>query len=186
MERFRPYLIMDCNYYLLPIFWLHLSSFVQLLLSLLEVPGVPLEPLAMAAGAIVSGAFFGDKMSPLSDKTNLAPAIANVSIFDHIRHMLWTTIPSLLITLSIFVVLGLQLDKKTESFLQMTSLLTALKNHFPIPTLVLGLIAAVITTYVTVPDITLGKIMTTAISVIRLKRVSPMWTSCYPAAGCRA
>lgn len=122
----------------------------------------------MAAGAIVSGAFFGDKMSPLSDTTNLAPAIANVSIFDHIRHMLWTTIPSLLITLSIFVVLGLQLDKKTESFLQMTSLLTALKNHFPItlwtllspllilvlatrrvkpiPTLVLGLIAAVMTT----------------------------------------
>ncbi|MEW9668446.1 Na+/H+ antiporter NhaC [Ammoniphilus sp. 3BR4] len=141
-------------------------------------------PLAMAAGAIVSGAFFGDKMSPLSDTTNLAPAVANVSIFDHIRHMLWTTVPSLVITLGIFVVLGLQLERQTESFSQMTDLLTVLKNHFPItlwtlfspllilvlatrrvspiPTLVLGLIAAVLTTYATVPDINLGKIMTTA------------------------
>ncbi len=63
-------------------------------------------PRPMVAGAIISGAYFGDKMSPLSDTTNLAPAMAGALLFDHIRHMLYTTGPSLLIALVIFAVLG--------------------------------------------------------------------------------
>ncbi len=60
----------------------------------------------MVAGAIISGAYFGDKMSPLSDTTNLASAMAGTDIFTHIRYMLYTTIPTMLITLIIFLVLG--------------------------------------------------------------------------------
>ena len=50
-------------------------------------------PVYMTAGAVVSGAYFGDKMSPLSDTTNLAPAVAGSNLFDHIKHMIWTTGP---------------------------------------------------------------------------------------------
>ncbi len=58
------------------------------------------------AGAIISGAYFGDKMSPLSDTTNLAPAMAGTDLFTHIRHMAKTTIPTMLITLVLFLVIG--------------------------------------------------------------------------------
>ena len=65
-------------------------------------------PMAMAAGAIISGAYFGDKISPLSDTTNLAAAMAGADLFVHIRHMLWTTVPSLIITLGVFTYLNFQ------------------------------------------------------------------------------
>ena len=61
---------------------------------------------AMTAGAVVSGAYFGDKMSPLSDTTNLAPAVAGSTLFDHVKHMIWTTGPSLTIALIAYLVLG--------------------------------------------------------------------------------
>lgn len=60
------------------------------------------------AGAIISGAYFGDKMSPLSDTTNLAPAVAGSDLFTHIRHMIWTTGPSISIALIVFLIVGLQ------------------------------------------------------------------------------
>ncbi|MDQ3420332.1 MAG: Na+/H+ antiporter NhaC, partial [Acidobacteriota bacterium] len=60
----------------------------------------------LAAGAVISGAYFGDKMSPLSDTTNLAPAMAGTDLFTHIRHMMWTTVPSILIALVLFAILG--------------------------------------------------------------------------------
>ncbi len=63
--------------------------------------------LGIAAGAIISGAYFGDKMSPLSDTTNLAPAVTGTDLFAHIRHMVWTTAPSFAIALLVFVVIGL-------------------------------------------------------------------------------
>ncbi len=62
--------------------------------------------LAMTAGAIVSGAFFGDKMSPLSDTTNMASSILQVDLFDHIKNMGWTTIPAFIISLILFAVLS--------------------------------------------------------------------------------
>ncbi len=61
---------------------------------------------AITAGAIVSGAYFGDKMSPLSDTTNLAAATAGVDLFEHILHMLWTTVPSFLLALVVFIFLS--------------------------------------------------------------------------------
>lgn len=63
-------------------------------------------PMEITAGAIISGAYFGDKMSPLSDTTNLAPAMAGSTLFDHIRHMIFTTGPSLLIALVIYGIMG--------------------------------------------------------------------------------
>ncbi len=68
--------------------------------------GLNLSP-AITAGAVISGAYFGDKISPLSETTNLAPAIAGSELFSHIRYMFWTTIPSIVTALLLFVMLGL-------------------------------------------------------------------------------
>ncbi len=66
--------------------------------------------LGMTAGAVLSGAYFGDKMSPLSDTTNLAPAMAGGELFDHIRYMTITTIPTISVTLLVFIIIGLNLE----------------------------------------------------------------------------
>ncbi len=66
--------------------------------------------IGMTAGAVLSGAYFGDKMSPLSDTTNLAPAMAGGELFSHIKYMSLTTIPTIAITLIIFIIIGLNLD----------------------------------------------------------------------------
>ena len=75
--------------------------------------GLNLSP-AIAAGAIISGAYFGDKMSPLSDTTNLAPAVTGTDLFAHIKHMAWTTTPSFLMALVIFMILGFGVDSDIE------------------------------------------------------------------------
>ena len=62
--------------------------------------------LAITTGAIISGAFFGDKMSPLSDTTNLASGIVKVDLFDHIKNMMWTTVPAFLIAFTMFAILS--------------------------------------------------------------------------------
>ena len=64
-------------------------------------------PLDQAAGAIVAGAYFGDKLSPFSDTTNLAPIAARSNLFDHIRHMLWTTTPAWLLGLLVYFLMGI-------------------------------------------------------------------------------
>ncbi len=69
----------------------------------------------LVAGAIISGAYFGDKMSPLSDTTNLAPAMAGTDLVTHIRYMSLTTVPSILITLVIFLVIGFTLETHETS-----------------------------------------------------------------------
>jgi Na+:H+ antiporter, NhaC family len=63
-------------------------------------------PAGMIAGAIISGAYFGDKMSPLSDTTNLAAGLTGTDLFDHIKHMLYTTVPGLAIALAVYAFLG--------------------------------------------------------------------------------
>lgn len=77
--------------------------------------------LGMTAGAVLSGAYFGDKMSPLSDTTNLAPAMAGGELFDHIKYMTITTVPTILVTLVIFIIMGFTIDATgsadTESIL---------------------------------------------------------------------
>ena len=67
-------------------------------------------PLGMTAGAILSGAYFGDKISPLSDTTNLAPAMAGTDLFTHIKYMLYTTVPTLIVTLIVFIIIGFNLE----------------------------------------------------------------------------
>lgn len=92
--------------------------------------GLGLSP-AVAAGAIISGAYFGDKMSPLSDTTNLAPAVAETDLFTHIRHMAWTTTPSLVIALILFTIIGFgaEVDADGDS---LASLQTTLADSFNI------------------------------------------------------
>ena len=67
-------------------------------------------PEGVIAGAIISGAYFGDKISPLSDTTNLAPAMAGTDLFTHVQYMMYTTIPSVVISLLIFMVWGFTLE----------------------------------------------------------------------------
>src|SRR5690625_6669009 len=64
------------------------------------------------AGAVVSGAFFGDKLSPLSDTTNIAPAMAETDLFSHIRHMLWDTIPAFALSLIIYAVISIMTSNR--------------------------------------------------------------------------
>ncbi|MDF2654421.1 MAG: Na+/H+ antiporter NhaC [Bacillota bacterium] len=87
-------------------------------------------PMPMAAGAIISGAYFGDKMSPLSDTTNLAPAMAGSNLFDHVRHMILTTGPSLIISLIIFGVLGLGHGGENVDMSQVESLMSVMRDNF--------------------------------------------------------
>ncbi len=101
--------------------------------------------LGMTAGAVISGAYFGDKMSPLSDTTNLAPAMAGGELFSHIKYMTLTTIPTIIVTLIIFVIIGLNLD--TSGVPDIADKLTAIANAFTItpwlfivPVIVIGLI----------------------------------------------
>ncbi len=70
-------------------------------------------PVGMCAGAVVSGAYFGDKLSPLSDTTNLAPAMAGTTLFTHVRYLLYTTVPTMTVTLIIFIMLGIFQDAGT-------------------------------------------------------------------------
>ena len=89
----------------------------------------------MTAGAVISGSYFGDKMSPLSDTTNLAPAVAGTELFAHIRHMVYTTVPALIIALIIFAVIGLTIrttgSVETPDYLQMLDTLKATFNLTP-------------------------------------------------------
>lgn len=101
--------------------------------------------LGMTAGAVISGAYFGDKMSPLSDTTNLAPAMAGGELFSHIKYMTYTTVPTITITLIIFIIIGFAID--TSGTPQITEQLQAIKEAFNItpwlfivPVLVIGLI----------------------------------------------
>ena len=87
-------------------------------------------PLGMVAGAVISGAYFGDKMSPLSDTTNLAPAMAGSELFTHIRYMAYTTVPSIIVALIAFTFIGLAQD--TSGSADTAEILTAIDASFNI------------------------------------------------------
>jgi NhaC family Na+:H+ antiporter len=86
--------------------------------------------LGMTAGAILSGAYFGDKMSPMSDTTNLAPAMAGTDLFTHIKYMTHTTIPTVIVTLIVFIILGFTQSSAGEA--DTTALLTDINKAFTI------------------------------------------------------
>ncbi|WP_405571864.1 Na+/H+ antiporter NhaC [Winogradskyella sp. Asnod2-B02-A] len=84
----------------------------------------------MIAGAVISGAYFGDKMSPLSDTTNLAPAMAGTDLFTHIKYMSITTVPTIIITLIVFGIISFNID--TTGNADVSNLLTSIDNTFNI------------------------------------------------------
>lgn len=107
--------------------------------------------LGLAAGAIVSGAYFGDKMSPLSDTTNLAPAVAGTDLFTHIRHMVWTTGPSLAIALVMFAAAGLIVPAPTSTA-ELETILASLRGNFAIgPHLLLPAVLVIVMVVMKVP-----------------------------------
>ncbi|WP_370213997.1 Na+/H+ antiporter NhaC [Mesoflavibacter profundi] len=99
-------------------------------------------PTGMIAGAVISGAYFGDKMSPLSDTTNLAPAMAGTDLFTHIRYMAFTTVPTIIVTLIVFTVLSSTID--TTGNADLSALLTSIDNTFNITPLLFIVPAVVI------------------------------------------
>ena len=88
-------------------------------------------PLGIIAGAIISGAYFGDKMSPLSETTNMAAAIGGVDLFSHIKYMMYTTIPSFIITLILFLIIGFYFTTDISSE-QINQALSVIANKFTI------------------------------------------------------
>ena len=114
-------------------------------IALIGIGGTLGFPLGMVAGAVISGAYFGDKLSPMSDTTNLAPAMAGTDLFTHIRYMSLTTIPTYIISLILFIILGLTID--TNGVADSSVLLADIQKTFHItpwlfivPIVVIGLI----------------------------------------------
>lgn len=102
-------------------------------------------PPGMVAGAVISGAYFGDKMSPLSDTTNLAPAMAGTDLFTHIKYMSLTTVPTLLVTLLVFTIISLNLTTTGDT--DLSEMFSVIEQTFyitpwlfAVPVTVIGLI----------------------------------------------
>jgi len=123
----------------------------------------------MVAGAIISGAYFGDKMSPLSDTTNLAPAMAGTDLFTHIRYMALTTVPSIIITLIIFLIIGFTLETK-ESAEGVESLLSAIESTYYISPVLfivpLVVIVLIIKKVSAIPALFIGTLVGAVVAII--------------------
>ena len=114
-------------------------------IALIGIGGALGFELGMVAGAVISGAYFGDKLSPMSDTTNLAPAMAGTDLFTHIKYMTFTTIPTYVITLLLFIILGLSVevtgDANTDDLLNsITTSFNVTPWLFLVPVIVIGLI----------------------------------------------
>ncbi|WP_299850959.1 Na+/H+ antiporter NhaC [uncultured Roseovarius sp.] len=126
-------------------------------------------PLPLVAGAVISGAYFGDKMSPLSDTTNMAPALAGTDLFTHIRHMSYTTGVSFGITLVIEIVLGLQYGGGEGDLERIATMLKILDENFTINVVMLipplVVLAVSYKKMPAIPGITLGVISAAIIAI---------------------
>lgn len=120
-------------------------------------------PAPHIAGAIISGAYFGDKMSPLSDTTNLAPAMAGSTLFDHIRHMIFTTGPSLIIALIIYAIMGLSYSGQELDASKLQVIFDGLQKSFVInPILLLPpviVIILVVKKFPAIPGLFIGVVL---------------------------
>ena len=101
-------------------------------------------PAPMVAGAIISGSYFGDKMSPLSDTTNLAAGITGTDLFAHIRHMIYTTVPAFLIALGVYWYLGRGFSKAGVDNQEIIEIMNVIQTNFMISPWLLLVPAAVI------------------------------------------
>ncbi len=111
-------------------------------------------PLPIVAGSIISGAYFGDKMSPLSDTTNLAPAVAGSNLFDHIRHMIYTTGPSYIIAMVLYGIIGMKYSADTMDLGAINEILGGLSSQFTInPLLLIAPVLVIVMVVMKIPAI---------------------------------
>lgn len=123
----------------------------------------------LIAGAVISGAYFGDKISPLSDTTNLAPAMAGTDLFTHIRYMLYTTVPSIVITLIIFLCIGFMTDvgETAQDTLALTNVLQEEFNLTPLLFLVpIAVVVMVILKFDAVVALFIGTILGAVFAIV--------------------
>ncbi len=129
--------------------------------------GIPLGP---AAGAIVAGAYFGDKMSPLSDIPNLATVISGSNLFDHIKHMVWSATPAWLAGLAIYVVAGLKYETTAVRSDTLDLILSTLRTHFRFNLLLLLPMAVIfyfaIAKKPTIPAMILSSLVAAVLAVV--------------------
>src|SRR5699024_6585642 len=126
---------------------------------------------AMIAGAVISGAYFGDKMSPLSDTTNLASGLTNTDLFEHIRHMMFTTVPGLIVSLIVFFIIGINvIGTNTSSPEDIQVMMTSMNENFVISPWLLLVPALVILCIVlkvkAVPALIVGVILGTLCAIL--------------------
>ena len=109
--------------------------------------------LEITAGAIISGAYFGDKMSPLSDTTNLAPAVVGTDLFTHIHHMTWTTVPSICIALFMYLIIGFNVETANQAG-QLENTMAMLQDNFRIsPLMLVPVLALMVMAYKKLPPV---------------------------------
>jgi NhaC family Na+:H+ antiporter len=122
--------------------------------ALMGVGGPLGIPLPIVAGAIISGAYFGDKMSPLSDTTNLAPAVAGTDVFSHVRHMVYTTVPGYVIALVLYALIGMRYAGGTLEMQQLGIMLDTMRQSFFIhPVLLLPPLLVIVMVVLRVPPL---------------------------------
>jgi NhaC family Na+:H+ antiporter len=122
--------------------------------ALMGVGGPLGIPLPIVAGAIISGAYFGDKMSPLSDTTNLAPAVAGTDVFSHVRHMIYTTGPSYVIALVLYGLIGMKYAGGTLETQQLGAMLDTMGASFLIhPALLLPPLLVIVMVVLRIPPL---------------------------------
>ena len=128
-DSFYPSVALICAFVSLSIgsSWTTIATAGIALLGISELLGLS---TAITIGAIISGAYFGDKMSPLSDTTNLAPAAAGSELFSHIRHMAWVSIPGFILALALYTVLGFVLVTDVPQTVALDTLTSALGHQF--------------------------------------------------------
>lgn len=111
-------------------------------------------PTAMVAGAIVSGAYFGDKISPLSDTTNLAPAVSGTDLFTHVRHMMYTAVPGYLAALVLFGILGMRFAGGRIESDKIEAFFSTIQGNFQIhPVLLLPPVLVIVMVVLRVPPL---------------------------------
>ncbi|MGB8952679.1 MAG: Na+/H+ antiporter NhaC [Candidatus Aminicenantales bacterium] len=127
-------------------------------------------PLGAAAGAVVAGAYFGDKMSPFSDIPNLAVVTAGANLFDHIKHTMRSAVPGWLLSLAVYFLIGLRYKTETVHSETMTLILETLKKNFNfnilllLPMLIVFYLA--FTKRPTIPGMLLSSLVAAALAVI--------------------
>jgi NhaC family Na+:H+ antiporter len=146
-------------------------------------------PLGMAAGAIVCGAYFGDKMSPFSDIPNLAAVTAGANLFDHIKHMMWSAVPGWLLSLIVYFFVGLKYQTGSAESAPMTLILDTLKQNFRfnilllLPMLIVFYLA--FTKRPTIPGMLVSSLVAAALAIIfqkeSLVQIAQAVNTGYPA-----